>query len=100
MLAIFPEVPVFSYPEVHVSPVCALIVTANIAERDCVRMSKALPSGMPDRLELHIVHGRAGVEKSTAIVYGAHAYLVDFRIDRRRVPDVSQSDTISSNGGD
>jgi hypothetical protein len=81
MSAIFPEAPDFSLLERHASPVCALIVPANIAERDCIRMSKALPSGMPDRLELHIVHGQAGIERSAAVFYGERAYLVDFRID-------------------
>ena len=81
MSAIFPEAPDFSVLERHARPVCALVVPADIAERDCIRTSKALPAGMPDCLELHIVHGQAGVERSAAVIYGARAYLVDFRID-------------------
>lgn len=81
MSAIFPNAPVFSFSESYANPVCALIVPANIPERDCVRMCKALPPGMPDYLEMHIVRGKTAIEKSTAVIYGTRAYLIDFRIE-------------------
>lgn len=41
-------------------------------------MRRALPSGMPDRLEVHVVRSGDGVERATAAIYGARAYLVHY----------------------
>ncbi|HVL75263.1 MAG TPA: hypothetical protein VM406_04545 [Noviherbaspirillum sp.] len=41
-------------------------------------MSRALPPGMPDRLDVSIVRSEQGVERSTSLVYGRHTYLIHY----------------------
>ena len=40
------------------------------------RLCKALPPGMPDRLEVSVIRSREGVERSTAAYYDGRAYLI------------------------
>lgn len=81
MSEIFPESPTLPSSDSYARPVCALIVPAHLAERDCIGLCKALPAGMPDYIETHIAYRQGFVEKSTAVFYGERAYLIDFRID-------------------
>ena len=40
------------------------------------KLCKALPPGMPDKLEVSVIRHDHGVERSTAAYYGGRAYLI------------------------
>lgn len=82
MQGIFPSVPRFSSTDTDDRPVCEWIRPALLPERDTARTRRSLPSGMPDSLEVHVVHFRDGVERSTVVTYGARAYLVHYEFRR------------------
>lgn len=65
-------------------PVCEWVVPALIPERDYARTRRALPSGMPDCLEVHVLRSDDGIERSTAAIYGARAYLIHYECKRYR----------------
>jgi hypothetical protein len=78
MSGIFPNAPLFPSASTDARPVREWVMPALIPERDYARMRRALPSGMPDRLEVHVVRSGDGVERATAAIYGARAYLVHY----------------------
>lgn len=41
------------------------------------------PPGMPDCLEVHVIHSEEGIERSTAVIYGARAYLIHYEFRGR-----------------
>ena len=43
---------------------------------DLFRLCKALPPGMPDKLEVSVIRSQEGIERSTAAYYGGRAYLI------------------------
>jgi hypothetical protein len=43
---------------------------------DLFRLCKALPPGMPDKLEVSVIRYDHGVERSTAAYYDGRAYLI------------------------
>lgn len=53
---------------------------AFIPQRDYARTCRPLPPGMPDCLEVHVLHSEEGIERSTAVVYGARAYLIHYEL--------------------
>lgn len=60
------------------TPSCEWVMPTRAQKGDYAKMRRALPSGMPDCLEVHIIHSTEGVERSTAVIYGEHAYLVHY----------------------
>lgn len=70
MQGIFPSVPRFSSTDTDDRPVCEWI----------------RPALLPDSLEVHVVHFRDGVERSTVVTYGARAYLVHYEFRRHGGP--------------
>lgn len=83
MQGIFPNTPLFSSADMDARPVREWIVPALLPARDYVRTRRALPSGMPDCLEVRVIHSPEGVERSTAVIYGAHAYLIHYEFKMR-----------------
>jgi hypothetical protein len=55
-----------------------VLPAARVRRRDYARLNKALPAGMPDTLQVDIVHSREGTERSTAAVYGQHVYMIHY----------------------
>jgi hypothetical protein len=43
---------------------------------DIFRLCKALPRGMPDKIEVLVIRYDHGIERSTAAYYGGRAYLI------------------------
>jgi hypothetical protein len=54
------------------------VMPAFIARRDYARTCKMLPPGMPDCLDVSVVHTEEGIERCTAVIYGAYAYLIHY----------------------
>lgn len=65
-------------------PACEWVMPAFIAKRDHARTCKALPPGMPDCLEVSVIHSDEGTERCTAAIYGARAYLIHYEFKPRR----------------
>lgn len=86
MQGIFPSAPRFSSTDTDARPVCEWIRPALLPERDYARTRRALPSGMPGSLEVHVLHFMDGVERSTVVMYGARAYLVHYEFRRHGDP--------------
>jgi len=84
MQGIFPNAPLSSSTQTDARPASEWVMPAFLPERDYARTSRALPAGMPDRLEVHVVHFADGTERSTAVVYGARTYLVHYEFKRRQ----------------
>lgn len=78
MSAIFPNAPVFSPAVTDSSPAREWVMPAVMPKRDFARACTALPSGMPDCLEVSVVHTEDGAERTTAVIYGARAYLIHY----------------------
>lgn len=81
MSALLPSPPATSFEHQDRRPACALVVPAHAGERDYTKTCKALPAGMPDRLELHVMRSAQGVERTTSVVYGERAYLVHYAFE-------------------
>ncbi|HEY0844249.1 MAG TPA: hypothetical protein VGE12_02715 [Noviherbaspirillum sp.] len=82
MQGIFPNAPRFSSTDIDNAPVCEWIRPALLPERDYAKIRRAIPSGMPDCLEVHVARFENGVERSTVVVYGARTYLVHYEFRR------------------
>lgn len=78
MSGIFPNAPVFSSAETDAAPVCEWVVPVDIPKRNHARLCIALPPGMPDCLQVNVIRSDEGVERSTAVIYGARAYLIHY----------------------
>jgi hypothetical protein len=78
MRGILPDVPLFSSAGKDAEPACDWIVPAFISRRDYARTCKALPPGMPDCLDVSVIRSEEGVERCTAVIYGARTYLIHY----------------------
>ena len=84
MPGILPNAPIFSSTDWDAKPSCEWVMPALLPERAYIRTGRALPAGMPDRLEVRVVRFEDGIERSTAVIYGARAYLVHYEFKRHR----------------
>lgn len=78
MSGFLPYPPLSSRPGSSEASACEWVMPTRAQKGDYAKLRRALPPGMPDCLEVHIIHSDEGVERSTAAVYGAHAYLVHY----------------------
>lgn len=81
MSEIIPSAPPFSAVARRNVPACEWVVPATLSRRDYARTRKALPQGVPDYLEVSVVHSKDGIERCTAAVYGAHVYLIHYQFE-------------------
>jgi hypothetical protein len=81
MSAIVPGAPSFPFPGTRSVTVCELVQPRKALRRaDLFSLCKALPRGMPDKLEVSVIRHDYGVERSTAAYYGGRAYLIHIAI--------------------
>lgn len=83
MRGIFPNAPMLPSAASDARPVCEWVMPAFIPQRDYARKRVMLPPGMPDCLEVHVIHSEEGIERSTAVIYGTRAYLIHYEFRRR-----------------
>lgn len=83
MSGLFPDLP-SSGRSVASPPAREWVMPARGLRGDHAHTCKALPHGMPDCLEVQIMHSAEGTERTTAAIYGAHAYLVHFEFKPRQ----------------
>jgi hypothetical protein len=84
MSEIIPTVPFLSSARRDARPACEWVMPVAIERRDYARTRKALPPGMPDCLEVSVVHSEEGIERCTAAIYGAHVYLIHYQFESHR----------------
>jgi hypothetical protein len=84
MSGIFPRAPRFSSAETDATPACEWVMPAFIPRRNHARTCTPLPPGMPDCLEVSVMRSEEGVERTTAIMYGARAYLIHYEFKPHR----------------
>lgn len=81
MSGIVPGAPSFPSPGTPSFTVCELVQVRSTPRRASVfKLCKALPGGMPDKLEVSVIHFDHGVERSTAAYYDGRAYLIHIAI--------------------
>jgi hypothetical protein len=79
MRELFTKAPIIPAAGGRASAACEWVQpAARVERRDHARLNMALPAGMPDWLQVDIVHSREGVERSTAAVYGGHFYMIHY----------------------
>ena len=78
MSLLFPNTPQFSPALTDATPVREWVMPVVVPRRDYARTCVALPPGMPDCLEVSIIHSADGTERTTAVMYGARAYLIHY----------------------
>jgi len=79
MPSLFPTLPFIPAARHETTPVCEWVMPAPARQRrDYFSTCKALPAGMPDRLEVSISHSEQGTERCTAVIYGTRAYVIHF----------------------
>lgn len=83
MAGIFPNAPQFSSAETDDTPVREWVVPAFLPVRNYARKLCVLPPGMPDCLEVHVVHSDEGIERTTAVIYGTRSYLVHYEFRQK-----------------
>ncbi|MDB5757958.1 MAG: hypothetical protein JWM30_1247 [Burkholderia sp.] len=77
MSGIKPGVPSFPSSATHSVTVCEFVQPRKApGHADLFRLCRALPPGMPDKLEVSVIRHNDGVERSTAAYYGGRAYLI------------------------
>lgn len=77
MSGIVPGTPSFPSSGTRPAAVCELVQPESTPRRAQVfRLCKALPRGMPDKLEVSVIHHDYGIERSTAAYYNGRAYLI------------------------
>lgn len=77
MSGIVPGAPSFPLSRTRSVAVCELVQPESTPRRAVVfSLCKALPRGMPDKLEVSIIRYDYGVERSTAAYYDGRAYLI------------------------
>ena len=84
MSEIIPAAPYYSSTRRDARPACEWVMPVAIARRDYARTRKALPHGMPDCLEVSVVHSEEGIERCTAAIYGARVYLIHYHFESHR----------------
>lgn len=77
-MSIFPDAPRFSPTLEDAGPVCEWVRPAIVPRFGRVKACVALPPGMPDCLEVSVVRAGEGTERTTALIYGARAYLIHY----------------------
>lgn len=84
MSGIVPATPGFPSSGTRAPMVCAIVQPRPMRRRaDLYALCKALPSGVPDKLEVSIVRYEYGEERSTAAYYGGRAYLIHIAMTPR-----------------
>jgi len=78
MSILFPSAPRFSPALTDAAPVREWVMPALVPKRGYAKACVALPPGMPDCLEVNIVHSAEGTERTTAVMYGQRAYLIHY----------------------
>lgn len=77
MPGILPKAPLFPSLLTQGLPTCELVLPPSAPRHaDVHRLARALPPGMPDRLEVSITRAANGSERCTAAWYGKRAYLI------------------------
>lgn len=76
MSGIVPHTPGFPSTGARAAIVCTITSPVPTPGRGYLNLCKALPRGMPDKLEVSIIRYGHGVERSTAAYYGGRAYLI------------------------
>ena len=72
-----PKAPLFPSGLMQGVPACELVLpTPSGRHADLFRLSRALPRGMPDKLEVSVIHCDGASERCTAAWYGGRAYLI------------------------
>lgn len=65
-------------------PACEWVLPASEnSRRTAFTVRKALPAGMPDRLEVSILYFGNGIERCTAAIYSGRAYVVHYEFKSR-----------------
>lgn len=79
MNRMLPEAPFIPAARRGTLPDCEWVVPAAVARHGSyARRYMMLPAGMPDCLEVSIIHSASGTERCTAVLYGKHAYLIHY----------------------
>ena len=78
MSILFPDAPRFSPAQTDGMPAREWVLPAVVPRYGYAKACVALPPGMPDCLEVSIVHSAEGTEYTTAVMYGARAYLIHY----------------------
>ena len=78
MSAIFPKEPEFPLANSDVTPACEWVMPVVRPRRSYASTCVVLPPGMPDCLELRVIRFKDGIERTTAVFYGARVYLVHY----------------------
>lgn len=81
MSELFPKAPFIPATGLDTRPACAWVLPAPAVRRDSYAICKALPPGMPDCLEVSIGQTPEGTERTTAAIYGQHAYLIHYEFN-------------------
>ena len=77
MPGMLPKAPLFPSMPTQGPPACELVLPPSTPRHaDVNRMARALPPGMPDRLEVSLTRAANGSERCTAAWYGKRAYLI------------------------
>jgi hypothetical protein len=86
MSGILPKTPFTSTAKKAAAPACEWVMPAPALRRDCFSTYHALPPGMPDCLQVNIIHFKEGTERCTAAIYSGHAYVIhyEFKHDERQ----------------
>lgn len=84
MPKIFPDAPTLPATGLDLMPACEWVMPApSLQRRDYAKLVKRLPAGMPDCIDVRIIHFKDGTERSTAAVYRGSAYLIHYEYKRR-----------------
>lgn len=78
MSALFPDAPRSTPAIADVTPAREWVMPSVVPRLGYARACIALPPGMPDCLEVCIVRSDEGTERTTAVMYGARAYLIHY----------------------
>jgi hypothetical protein len=77
-MSIFPNAPRSSPLLEDAGPVRERVMPTVAPRFGQVKACVALPPGMPDCLEVNIVHTGEGTERTTAVIYGTRAILIHY----------------------
>ena len=78
MSILFPDAPRASTALTDMPPVREWVMPTVVPKRGYARTCVALPPGMPDCLEVSVLRSDEGTERTTAVIYGARAYLIHY----------------------
>lgn len=84
MPGMLPRAPLFPSFSTQAAPACELVLPPSAPRHaGFYRLARALPSGVPDRLEVCVTHLDTGSERSTTAWYGKRAYLIHLALSPR-----------------